>query len=126
MASVTDDRAGASDKQVPITLTTSQQTLSIPSVPYLVPTSWRRSQLSSLVNRLLKNDSNEETASIPFDFIIDGELLRTSLSSYLQGKGLTEETAIEIEYVRSTLPPKFSAAFEHDDWISGVDASREG
>lgn len=117
-------------RQVPITLRTLQPTLSIPSIPYLVPTTWRRTQLSTLVNRLLQQDAtiaDSSTAkSIPFDFIINGELLRTSIDQYLASKGLTEETTVDIEYVRSTLPPTFSAAFEHDDWVSGVDASRNG
>lgn len=122
----------AVSRQVPVTLQTSEVALSIQQVPYLVPTSWRRAQLSTLVNRLLQQgtgtDAAEDTAlpSVPFDFIIDGELLRTTLSKYLESKGLTEESTIQIEYVRSTLPPKFTAAFEHDDWISGVDASRQG
>ncbi|UZJ54750.1 hypothetical protein CBS101457_004070 [Exobasidium rhododendri] len=127
MASTTTQEQ-QSQRQVPITLHTSQATLSIPSIPYLVPTTWRRSQLSTLVNRLLQQDAAAETStskSIPFDFIINGELLRTSLSHYLASKGLTEESTVEIEYVRSTLPPTFTAAFEHDDWVSGVDASRE-
>ncbi|MCO5599785.1 hypothetical protein L7F22_053892 [Adiantum nelumboides] len=118
-------------RQVPIKLRTSQSTLSIPDVPYLVPTTWRRTQLSTLVNRLLQQTANEEdsstiTKSIPFDFIINGELLRVSLNQYLQSKELTEESTLEIEYVRSTLPPTFTAAFEHDDWIGGVDGSKEG
>lgn len=123
---MTEEEQGA--RQVPITLHTAQHTLSIPSIPYLIPTSWRRSQLSTLVNRLLQQDGADATTtkSIPFDFIINGELLRTSLSQYLASKGLTEESTVEIEYVRSTLPPTFTAAFEHDDWVSGVDAGRDG
>jgi ribosome biogenesis protein YTM1 len=117
-----------SQRQVPITLHTTQSTLSIPSIPYLVPTTWRRAQLSTLVNRLLQQDAAETSTakSIPFDFIINGELLRTSIVQYLASKGLTEESTVEIEYVRSTLPPTFTAAFEHDDWVSGVDASKDG
>lgn len=117
-------------RQVPIKLRTSQATLAIPDVPYLVPTTWRRTQLSTLVNRLLQQGGDEDASasakSIPFDFIVDGQLLRTSLTQYLESKGLTEESTLDIEYVRSTLPPTFTASFEHDDWISAVDASREG
>ena len=128
------EKADEQQRQVPITLRTSQATLSIPSIPYLVPTTWRRTQLSTLVNRLLQQDSSAAgeasgatgAKSIPFDFIIDGELLRTSIDQYLASKGLTEESTIEIEYIRSTLPPTYTAAFEHDDWVSGVDASKDG
>lgn len=119
-------------RQVPIKLRTSQNTLSIPDVPYLVPTTWKRTQLSTLVNRLIQQQGNHDeqfapttTKSIPFDFIIDGQLLRTSLTQYLQSKELTEESTLEIEYVQSTLPPTFTASFEHDDWIGGIDASKK-
>ncbi|PWN93635.1 WD40 repeat-like protein [Acaromyces ingoldii] len=128
MATTTATINGGADgsvRQLPIVLRTTQPTLSIPAVPYLVPTNWRRSQLSTLVNRLLHH-GQDDAATIPFDFIVDGQLLRTSLGEWLLQKGLTEENTVDVYYVRSTLPPKFSAAFEHDDWISSVDASRDG
>lgn len=128
MATTTATMNGGADgsvRQLPIVLRTTQPTLSIPAVPYLVPTNWRRSQLSTLVNRLL-HQGQDDAATIPFDFIVDGQLLRTSLGEWLLHKGLTEENTVDVYYVRSTLPPKFSAAFEHDDWISSVDASHDG
>lgn len=128
MATTTATMNGGADgsvRKLPIVLRTTQPTLSIPAVPYLVPTNWRRSQLSTLVNRLL-HQGQDDAATIPFDFIVDGQLLRTSLGEWLLQKGLTEENTVDVYYVRSTLPPKFSAAFEHDDWISSVDASRDG
>ena len=63
---------------------------------------------------------------MPFDFIIDEQLLRTSLGAYVQSKGLTEETALEIEYIESILPPQFADSLPHDDWVSDVDLSRKG
>lgn len=118
--------AAPAERQLPIVLKTSLSTLQIPQQPYLVPISWRRTQLSTLVNRLLVGTSEAAVAtSIPFDFIVDGELLRTSLAQWLSANGKTEEETIEIEYVRSTLPPRYTAAFEQDDWISNVDATRQ-
>ncbi|EPQ31180.1 uncharacterized protein PFL1_01368 [Pseudozyma flocculosa PF-1] len=124
---------------VPITLTTSLHSLAIPSGPYIVPTDWRRTHLSTLVNKLLQStnalgfddhdhDAQQDAAarSIPFDFIVDGQLLRTSLHEYLESVGLTSESTLQIEYVRSTLPPTFVSAFEQDDWVASVDASVDG
>lgn len=108
-------------------LKTSLSTLQIPVQPYLVPVSWRRTHLSTLVNRLLSDgDGTASATTIPFDFIVEGQLLRTSLQQWLEANGKTEEETIEIEYVRSTLPPRYTAAYEQDDWISDVDASRAG
>jgi ribosome biogenesis protein YTM1 len=58
---------------------------------------------------------------IPFDFFINGTFLRTTLDEYLISKGLSSETTVELQYVRSLIPPLFEASFEHDDWVSTVD-----
>ena len=105
---------------LPIRLRTSLPGCSIPYVPYMVPVAWRRSQLSTLVNKVLSTAGEHRT--VPFDFIVDGELLRTSLGEYLARKGLSPESTLELEYVRSTLPPVFRDAAVHDDWIAAVDA----
>lgn len=112
-------------EQVPLTLKTSIPDLALPPTSYLVPTSFSRSHLSTLVNRLLEQTARL-TSTIPFDFIVDGQLLRESLSSWLEKNGKTVEEGLEVEYIKSTLPPKWSGAFQNDDWISSIDASRQG
>lgn len=92
----------------------------------MVPVSWKRTHLSTLVNKLVSSGDNEAlsgSAAVPFDFIIDANILRTSLTDYLDSQSLTSESTLTIEYVRSTLPPTYTAAFEQDDWISSVDCS---
>lgn len=76
----------------------------------------RRYALSTLVNTLL-----ESPRPIPFEFIINGTFLRTSLDDYLTANGLSSETTLTVEYVRATIPPIYLASFEHDDWVSAVD-----
>jgi ribosome biogenesis protein YTM1 len=58
---------------------------------------------------------------IPFDFLINGTFLRTTLEDYLTANGLSSETTLNLQYVRSLIPPLFEASFEHDDWVSCVD-----
>jgi ribosome biogenesis protein YTM1 len=58
---------------------------------------------------------------IPFDFLIDGTFLRTTIEEYLTSNGLSAETTLNLQYVRSLIPPIFEASFEHDDWVSCVD-----
>ncbi|WFD33785.1 ribosome biogenesis protein ytm1 [Malassezia cuniculi] len=110
---------------VPIRLRTSLPGCSIPYVPYMVPVAWRRAQLSTLVNKVLAAAAGEHKP-LPFDFIADGELLRTSLDEYIAHKGLSHETTIELEYIRSTLPPTLLDSAAHDDWVSSADARRDG
>ncbi|KAK0537312.1 ribosome biogenesis protein ytm1 [Tilletia horrida] len=108
---------GASTPSVPVLLRTTHAALAIPLAPYMVPVSWRRSHLSTLVNRIL-----QPTTPTPLDFIVDGQLLRTSLAEYLESAGKDIESTVELLYVPSTLPPKYEGAFEHDDWVASVDA----
>lgn len=76
----------------------------------------KRYALSTLVNNLLSNDK-----PIPFEFLINGSFLRTSIDEYLTANGISAETTLEIEYVRALIPPLHIASFEHDDWVSSVD-----
>ncbi|CAD6890144.1 unnamed protein product [Tilletia controversa] len=108
---------GATTASVPVLLRTTHASLAIPLAPYMVPVSWRRSHLSTLVNRILS-----PTTPTPLDFIVDGQLLRTSLAEYLESAGKDAESTLDLLYVPSTLPPKYEGAFEHDDWVASVDA----
>ena len=58
---------------------------------------------------------------IPFDFLINGTFLRTTIEEYLTSNGLSSENTLNLQYVRSLIPPIFEASFEHDDWVSCVD-----
>ncbi|EST05449.1 WD40 repeat [Kalmanozyma brasiliensis GHG001] len=120
--SLATSSTSTAEQIVPIHLTTSLSQYAIPSGPYMVPISWRRTHLSTLVNKLVSSTS-ESTGAVPFDFIIDSSLLRTTLGEFLESSGLTSESTLNIEYVRSTLPPTRLAAFEHDDWVSSVDCT---
>lgn len=71
--------------------------------------------LSQVINHLL-----DTSKPIPFDFLIDGAFLRTTLDSYIAENGLSSESVITLEYVRAAEPPKYLSSFEHDDWVSSV------
>lgn len=127
MGDVSASDAPGTTETVPVRLRTSLRGCSIPYVPYMVPLSWQRSQLSTLVNKVLAtaNDDAEHRA-VPFDFIANGELLRTSLGEYIARSGTSAETTLELEYVRSTLPPVHRDSAMHDDWVASADARRSG
>ncbi|CCG81667.1 Ribosome biogenesis protein ytm1 [Taphrina deformans PYCC 5710] len=112
-AIATETPAGSGSVQV--RFTTKETSLEIESRPLLVPTSLKRYGLSEIVNHLLETE-----APIPFSFLIEGELLGTSVEEYLTRRGLSSETTLEVEYIRSILPPSFLASYPHDDWISGI------
>ncbi|KAF2185135.1 hypothetical protein K469DRAFT_739156 [Zopfia rhizophila CBS 207.26] len=76
----------------------------------------RRYALSSLVNNLLHTEK-----AIPFEFLINGQFLRTSIDEFLTQNGISAETTLNVEYTRALIPPLYAASFEHDDWVSAVD-----
>ncbi|KAI1614172.1 ribosome biogenesis protein ytm1 [Exophiala viscosa] len=103
--------------QIRVRLTTRDANLALEEIaPILIPTSFRRFTLSTLVNSLLKGDK-----PIPFEFLINGTYLRTSLDEYLSNNGISTETTLTVEYLRARIPPQYVASFEHDDWVSDVD-----
>ncbi|KAL9127335.1 MAG: hypothetical protein Q9217_003774 [Psora testacea] len=116
------DSYPAPPTQVRIQLSTRSPDISLPENPgpILVHTSeakhFRRYALSSLVNTLLKPEK-----PTPFEFLIHGAFLRTSLEEYLTANGISAETTLAVEYVRAIIPPLHLASFEHDDWVSSVD-----
>ncbi|KAI1438771.1 WD40-repeat-containing domain protein [Xylaria sp. CBS 124048] len=113
--------AMAAPQEVRVNFTTSSPDLQLPedrSSVLVVPTDLKRYGLS----RILNSSSMLDTpAPIPFDFLINGQFLRTSLQQYLETNGLNAEETLTIQYVRSIIPPVYQASFEHDDWISDVD-----
>ncbi|KAH6673012.1 ribosome biogenesis protein ytm1 [Halenospora varia] len=106
--------------QVQVYFTTNSTDIELPEEKrqLLVPTNVRRYGLSQIIN----SESMLDTSSpIPFDFLINGTFLRTTLEEYLTTNGLSSETTLNLQYVRSLIPPLYEASFEHDDWVSSVD-----
>ncbi|KAL5497699.1 YTM1_1 [Sanghuangporus vaninii] len=95
----------------------------LPSQKFMIPASWKRYQLSQLVNKALALSN-----PVPFDFILrkTGELLRDSLQEWCQSAGVGMEETLEIEYVESLLPPSRLAGIPHDDWVSDVSLGIQG
>ncbi|KAJ9102454.1 hypothetical protein QFC21_002854 [Naganishia friedmannii] len=119
----------AADK-VSINLYTRNPAHAIPQSTYLIPADWRRFQLSELINKVLNTtsgESAESAAPTPFDFIIDGELLRTTLDNWVKSRKNGDfESVINVEYIQSLLPPKQLESFPQDDWVSAVSIQRPG
>lgn len=117
MSTASGTNAEAGQAQVRVRLTTRDTDLALEeNAAILVPTSFRRLSLSTLVNSLLNKEK-----TIPLEFIINGTYLRTTLDEYLSSNGISAETTLTVEYVRARIPPQHVASFEHDDWVSDVD-----
>jgi WD40 repeat protein len=81
-------------------------------------TALKRYALSTLVNSLLESEK-----PIPFEFLINGQFLRTTIDEFLTANAISAETTLNVEYVRALIPPIHISSFEHDDWVSSVDVA---
>ena len=90
--------------------------------PIQLPTRLTRDGLSEVVNHLLGDNHQPR----PFDFLLNGELLRGSLAKGLVRHGLTGEAVITLEYVECIPPPQPERACAHKDWISALAAHPSG
>lgn len=118
-----DDFGEETSRRVQVRFVTKlQPPLKVPPASIAIPANLTRLGLSTVVNNLIQSgdpDWNPE----PFDFLIDGELIRMSLEQFLLAKGISAEKVLEIEYIRAVAPRKEEDASEHEDWVSAVDGS---
>ncbi|KIJ64850.1 hypothetical protein HYDPIDRAFT_89591, partial [Hydnomerulius pinastri MD-312] len=94
---------------------TTKTPYTLPSQKFMIPLDWKRYQLSQLINKALSLPK-----PIPFDFLVQGEILRTSLAEWRAERGVGEEETLEIEYFESVLPPQRMSVLPHEDWVSSV------
>ncbi|CAG4955987.1 unnamed protein product [Colias eurytheme] len=116
MAGETEEAA-----QIQVRFITKQEQYAIPDIPIAIQTNVQTSDLSTLVNGLLKESNSAVQKAIDFDFLISGELLRTSVSEHLQERSVSTEETLEIEYIERFPAPSPQDCLMHDDWVSAVD-----
>ncbi|KAG9043803.1 ribosome biogenesis protein ytm1 [Tulasnella sp. UAMH 9824] len=115
--------SGSASVQVkthPVVLATRTQ-YAIPTEKYMIPATWRRFHLSQLINKVLALPQ-----PVPFDFIVNGEMLRVSLGDWCLARGIEEEETLEIEYIESVLPPERVSSMPHPDWVSSISCEQKG
>ena len=94
----------------------------MPSIPIAIPARLSRLGLSEVVNTLLEDLKKP----VPFDFIISGDLLRSSVADHLAAKGVSTEDVIVVEYIFLPSKPEEDETLPHEDWVSGVSVLPSG
>ena len=105
---------------VQVRLVTKTETPISPT-PIVIPANVTRYSLSQILNHLLENPQ-----PIPYSFLINSVYLPSSLDEYITESGISREEVLEIEYVRSVLPPRWEGQWTQEDWVSGVSVLDEG
>ncbi|KAL1948185.1 hypothetical protein VTO73DRAFT_12260 [Trametes versicolor] len=100
---------------------TTQTPYPLPTQKFMIPASWRRYQLSQLVNKALSLPK-----PIPFEFLVRGEILRGTLTEWCTENGVGEEETLEIEYFESVMPPQRMSTIPHEDLVSSVSCQLPG
>eukprot|EP00887_Chlorella_sp_A99_P000459 scaffold17.g459.t1 len=113
--------AAEAEAQVSCKFVTKLKEFRVPETPIAVPANLARYGLSQIINHLLALDPPR-----PFDFLINGELLRLSLHKHLLSRKISTEAVLEVEYVPAVLPPKPKEQHPHDDWVSALASWGEG
>lgn len=118
---------GEADVQVQVRFVTElPPRYQVPDTVFALPGHLSRYGLSEVVNSLLQNkipetseesDGEETRKHIPFDFEIDGELLRCSLHAFLTRGGRSAESVLTVEYFLARAPPQLKHEDETHQWV---------
>ena len=104
------------EQQVAVRLTTRLEApWRVTEAPIQLPTRLTRFGLSEVVNHLLQGQPTR-----PFDFVLNGELLRGSLAKAMVKHGLSGEEVVVIEYIQLLAPPKPEQHAPNPDWVASI------
>lgn len=115
----------AEEASLSVRFTTQLPQLKATDAAIQLPIRLSRAGLSEVVNHLITAENGEHTVR-PFDFLLDGVLIRGSLGQAAAKAGLTGEAIVQLEYVECMPPPTMEESFAHEDWIGGLTAHPGG
>eukprot|EP00752_Nemacystus_decipiens_P004505 g4113.t1 len=114
-----DDEADAG--KVRVKFVTKIPSIRVTETPVAVPESLQRYGLSEVVNHLLGRDP-----PTPFDMLVMGRFLRSSLRSVMRRHALSGEAVLEVEYLPALRQPTEAEHADQPDWVSAVAGAGEG
>ena len=88
----------------------------VPDTPCSLPLNLGKRELTEIVNHLL--GKTEPSDNLKFDFLINGDLLRSSLENFIKKRGISQETVLVIHYFEPSPPPEENLVLEHEDWVT--------
>ncbi|XP_076813698.1 ribosome biogenesis protein wdr12-like [Clavelina lepadiformis] len=103
---------------------TKQQRYKVGESPFSVLGSVSSSDLNEVIHKLLEEeerlDEDSDKSQVEFDFLVAGELLRSTLLEHIHDKGLSVESVLLVEYFEKENAPELELCLDHKDWMSGV------
>ena len=104
------------DAKVLVRFTTTHAEYRVPTTAFSIPVKLTKYGLSEVINHLLAKEPSE-----PFDFLVKGRLLRTSLKKLLaQDQTISTEEIIVIEYIPAVSISDETKSTELPSWIGSI------
>ena len=115
------------DAHIQVTLFThlKDEKYHTPETPFSIPACSGCTELDDLLKSLLATGEEDKQADCRFDFLIEGEYLRSSIKEYVTAKSLSAESVVKIEYTICQETPEISQSLLHNDWVSSVDILKD-
>lgn len=113
------------EPQLSVRFTTQLEALRVTDAPIQLPIRLSRAGLSEVINHLLTGQDADHVAR-PFDFLLDGVLVRGPLGQALAKQGLSGEAVATLEYVECLPPPRPEQSCAHEDWLGDLAAHPGG
>ncbi|KAK5582409.1 hypothetical protein RB653_003994 [Dictyostelium firmibasis] len=120
-----NNKKNKEESKVKVKFITNDPNIRVTDTPIAVPVRLGRLGLSEVIHHLREEDGDKDTSK-PFDFLINGKFIRTTLDKHIKNANLSEEQIITIEYLEAITEPKREKECQHDDWVSCIDGSNFG
>lgn len=101
-----------------VRFTTIHDEYRVSDSPFSVPGNLGRIGLSEVINHLLELF---EDAAIPFDFVINGRLLRSPLNKFITHYQVSTEEIINVDYFPAITASEETNSHEGDSWIGCIE-----
>jgi ribosome biogenesis protein YTM1 len=115
--------AGANSVNIRVRFITKYDQYRISDAPFAVPNHLGRHGLSEVVNHLL---GASEDSFQPFDFLIESQLLRTTVAKFLLTRKISSESIVVIEYMPALTLSEESEGVEVPAWVGSLNCSVPG
>lgn len=125
--------------EVRVRFVTQDASIRVVDTPFAVPITLARYGLSQIVNHLLGRGKLASRfcgisviftlytdPPMPFDFIINDELLRVPLKRYLEGANMSAESIVTLQYIPALQKPDQNNELDHPDWVGAVAGGVDG
>ncbi|CAI7721327.1 ribosome biogenesis protein YTM1, putative [Plasmodium vivax] len=109
------EQASRAEKQIQIYFTSNvaNEKYQMEDTIYTIPASFKRIDLSRMVKKLLDIKEN-----VSFEFLINKQILRSSIEEFLQLNNILSENVIQIEYILSMTKKESTQIDKISEWIS--------